>query len=167
MLRLLYSIPCEKSIIDETGTTSLITILERAEVFVPPQAPEKFLLPRTWTVVTLWTRDDNPVPSPVDYEQRIEVVDVDNLVIFKADTLFTVSEQFRNFRNTSEFPAYPVFRDGIVLVNLFLRLKAGNEEWEKYHTFPIAFVRTTIEAPNESQADTEHENNAPEGIARV
>lgn len=146
MLRLLYGIACENAIVADNGVTSLIGVLERIDATLPASAPEKLLLPMKWFFVTLWTRDKNPFPAPTRYEQEIRVTTSDGDEVNKTIQPFTVSNNHVNFRNVTEFQAFPLSPGGQVDVHVRIR-KTGKGKWSVPTQYTIRSGRTILEVP--------------------
>lgn len=78
MIRHIWSVLCEKSIIDhDTNNISLVNVFEQFTIIADP-IPEG-ILPITTELVTLWARDKDMVPSIS--KQRVSIIDPEENII--------------------------------------------------------------------------------------
>jgi hypothetical protein len=78
MIRHIWSVLCEKSIIDhDTNNISLVNIFEQFTIMADP-IPDG-ILPITAELVTLWARDKDMAPSTS--KQRLSIIDPEENII--------------------------------------------------------------------------------------
>lgn len=155
LLRLLYIVACDTVIVDAmTHLPTAVNMFEHISLRLPPTAPANFLLPKNWSVITLWTLDDRSVPKPTMFEQLVNVTSPDGHVIFEAKTEFPVSDEHNNYRNVNEFQGFPVSVDGILKVNVSLKEK-GKKEVLANVFYPIWVERIVREESNADQDNVE------------
>lgn len=144
MLRLLYAIACENAIIADNGVTSLVSILERVEATLPVSAPEKIIIPMKWYFVCLWTRDETNYAEATPFEQEVAVTTKEGDEFIKISQPFTVSNNHTNYRNVTEFPAFPVSPGGRVTIKV--RSRKGKGKWSDPVEYTITTSRKLLEA---------------------
>ena len=92
------------------------------DISTPPEAPDKFLAPKQWAVMVLWTTYGSDVPDePVPYEQRVVVFSPEKDEIMVAETLFMVSTANLNYRNTVQLNGFPISITGITTIEVSLK----------------------------------------------
>jgi hypothetical protein len=142
MPKLLLFAPCEKVIIDrESGTASLITILQDVTVSIPPdvQLPEKAAVPLRWYVFTVWHKQ--PGEEGKRFAQEIELSGPDGSSIFSATSQFEMADQSYH-RVTSLFSSFPVWQSGWHTLKLYLSENKEGEERREVASFPLNVIRS-------------------------
>jgi len=140
MIKLLFFIPCEKIIVDSSGVTSIVGILENVNLggVLDQAMPENAGMPMSWSAVALWNRPRS-IDDDVQYEARVELIAPNGQVALGAILQFAVSNEFTNFRNTFNFPVIPVGQAGFH--NLILSYKRqDSEEWQIAAEYPINVI---------------------------
>lgn len=147
MLKLLIFAPCQKVIIGEDKSASMIAILETLEIGISGDdlAPDA-AAPADWQVLALWERV-REVADDMPYEQRIEIVRPDGHVSGGGTIRFTVNSVFQNYRNVMKVPAFPIGLPGRCVLRIALR-QQNEEKWLEVAEFPLNIVHKRIEAPN-------------------
>ncbi|MCA1624961.1 MAG: hypothetical protein LC778_14400 [Acidobacteria bacterium] len=137
MIKLMFFAPCEKIIEAKDNTSSLISVLEHVLVKIETneKPPEKAGLPLAWSVIVLWHRDTD-ISEPVELETRIELVTPKGEAVMGVVHPFVVSNNFFNFRNTVQFPIFPIGMEGVFNLTLDYR-KQGTQVWERAAEYPI------------------------------
>jgi len=150
MLKLLIFAPCEKVILGEDKSTSLIGLLEALEVGISTSEdlPLDAAAPLQWHVLALWQRTES-VNEDIQYQQRIEVVRPDGHVAGWGMLEFTVTDKHENFRNVLKMPAIPIGVAGRCLIKVSLRRIGGPDlEWHEFGQYPLRIIHKKVEPQN-------------------
>jgi hypothetical protein len=142
MPKLLLFAPCEKVIIDrESGTASLITILQDVTISIPSDAqlPEKAAVPLRWYVFTVWHKQ--PGEEGKRFAQEIELRGPDGSSTVSATSQFEMADQSYH-RVTSFFPSFPIWQSGWHALKLYLREDKEGEEKREVASFPLNIIRS-------------------------
>ena len=139
MIELLATIPAEQMIVADTGSASIISMLEGIEAYGSEGMPEKFLHPIKWQVMTLWHRTED-IEGTVEFDQKIEVESVDKEIVMQHEITFSVKNDYFNFRIIGTFFGFPIYETGQAWVRVYLR-KHGETNWEERGMFPIRVTR--------------------------
>src|SRR5437016_6530971 len=126
--RLVLLAACEKVITDTSGLISLITLLEKLEVTVPPGAdlPPKSMVPVRWETFSWW-HFDNPEECK-NYEYRLEVRVADGSLAMHNEGKFKGIETGKTgFKLTAGMQAVPI-SGGALELRAFCR-KIGDPDW--------------------------------------
>jgi hypothetical protein len=136
-MRLQLFAACEKVIQADDRTLSLITLLDRIEVNLPPnvEAPENASVPARWAVLAVWRIEDSDANRL--YEQYIDVVSEAGVSIIQTEAMqINVSAPY--YRWISTMAQLPVTA-GNLRVKLFTR-EGSEGNWEERGEYPIAIV---------------------------
>ena len=87
MLKLLIYAPCEKVIVANDETVSVISLMESISVNIGGEMPADALAPIRWSVLSLWKRDQE-IQEPIDIEERTDVLRPDDTVATGGTTKF-------------------------------------------------------------------------------
>lgn len=148
MLTLLIFAPCEKIILGQDDTASIINVLETVKVNVTGDLPPNALIPFRWSLMSLWKRDETP-DTPIEFEQHVEVLRRDDSVAAQGTNTFTVSSNHLMYRLIAEFPVFPIGQPGTVLVKSRIRQVNPETEWRDVAEFPLLVVHE--QKPNEEE----------------
>lgn len=149
MPKLLAFLPCDRVIIANDNTTSLITILESININVPPGEEEKLppntQLPRAWQIFTLW--EEIPAEKGQTWTQKLEFVRPDKEGAIQIATVpVEFTEQAKRHRTVVAIPFFPLLPAGASHVRTSLQ-REGQDEWVQYASYPILIERTQNEIP--------------------
>jgi hypothetical protein len=150
MPKLLAFLPCDRVIIANDNSTSLITLLETMNINVPPGEEEKLpanpQLPRSWQVFTLW--EESPGERGQKFTQKLEFVRPDRKdAVQIAIVPVEFTERAKRHRTIVAIPFFPLLPAGTSYVRTLLQLQ-GQDEWIEYATYPILIERTQHESSN-------------------
>lgn len=148
MLRLILFAACEQLIVGQNNNTSLINVLEVINTTLLAEVPPDAAIPMKWHVVSLWQRTEDS-DEPKQYEQRIDIVRADGVVIGGGAQEFTVTNDHLNFRNHLEIQGFPVGVAGTCSVKLHLREAGESNEWREAADLPILVAHIMAERPDE------------------
>jgi len=150
MLKLLLFAACEKVIVDLQGQSSMVGLLEQVQVTVLKEMDPSMVTPFKWSIVTLWHREED-VPTPVKYQERMDLFRPDGVKAFQADSEFQVSNAYRNFRQNADLPFMPIGLPGEYLLKL--SLKTGEQDWREIAIYPFLVIHNASadEGKNQEQ----------------
>ena len=135
---------CEKTIFDQDGPVSLISLFQRMNIQLQDAPlPERAISPTLWTIFTLWETD------PKEFGQEFTQV----VKIFAPDgTLF--AENVGTFKNSDvedsqikikiQLGALPIWSEGTVIIRVWLK---DNETELGSYRFTIRYVHPPDHAP--------------------
>lgn len=139
MPKLLIFAPCEKLILSQENVASLISVMEAINVNVGADVPADAVLPIRWEVLTLWQRQpDDPVGTR--YEQRLDVLRPDGVIVSNTISGFEIFEQATNYRNIASLFGLPIGQQGRCSIKLFLRVVNQDSEWGEIAEYSIAIL---------------------------
>jgi hypothetical protein len=139
MLKQMIFAPCEKVILGQDRTASLISVLESIQIQVNEDLPEDALAPIPWNVLSLWRRTET-TETPIEFEERLQVTRPDGSAASGASTKFRVSNEHLLYRNVTHVPTFPVGRPGVVWVKNQLRRINPETEWESGSEYPVLVI---------------------------
>jgi hypothetical protein len=147
MPRLLAFLPCEKLIVNqEDNTTSLITVLESAQINVPripDEAPANIAVPLHWTVYSLWRKEDGDVGKR--FEQRVRLILPDGQIRVDNTIGFEIGAIHQNHRVTLQVGGFPIIAaSGECVLRLSLR-ESGQADWQDIADYPVYVDRIVNE----------------------
>lgn len=138
MPNLLFVAPCEKVLIDQSNTSSLISIMEEVTVRVIPggqRPPANAIIPMQWAVLSLWEQTSG-YDSGRTFEQRTALVSATGQHLIEAIGEFTFATP--RFRMTNQFVGMPISEPGQHRVKVWIREKASEpKEWKEVASFPL------------------------------
>lgn len=151
MIRLILFAPCDQILLNDEQVSSLISILETVLIGgeISEQLPANAAIPRRWTAVALWTRTDD-VKRPTEFTAKFELAAPDGTISMGGNVDFKVSNEFSNFRNTVNFPMFPIGQTGSYMLTLSYKRKNSKSAYEKVSEFPIV-VRHEITKPQDAK----------------
>jgi hypothetical protein len=154
MLKQLIFAPCEKVILSTDNTASLISVAESIQVSVPADMPADALVPLQWTVLSLWYRQQT-TDTPIEFEERVDVVRQDGSVATGATSKFTVSDAHLMYRTLASFAVFPIGQSGVVLVKNRIRQINPETEWIASSEYPVQVVHLTGPVPATPVSETQ------------
>jgi len=135
--------PCEKVIIANDNTVSLVTIFEKIQLHLPvsedSKLPPNLQIPFKWFVFSLWMRE--PGDEVKEFEHQVHIVmpgnnpDKDitsNIVKFKMPET--------RHHMVVQFPGFPIVSEGIASVKALFR-EVGSEDWKTMAEYPLEVER--------------------------
>ena len=142
MPKLLAFLPCEKVIIGEDHSVSLIAVLQSMTINVPSDAPKQITIPMTWTTFTLWSRE--PEDDDVRYEQRVELVAPSKAVALTQTAEFQMTKPFHRQMGSSF--GLPLPESGPYTLRLSLR-RLGDPSFQTIAEYPWELDRVNLQQP--------------------
>jgi hypothetical protein len=139
MLKLLVYAPCEKAIIADDKTSSIVSIMESVTVRVAKDVPADALAPIRWTVYSLWKRDQL-LEQSVDMEEQTRILRPDDTVAAGGTSRFTVSNEHLFYRSLVNLPVFPIGLPGFVKVQCRIRQANPETEWADIAEFPLLVI---------------------------
>ncbi|HJT89990.1 MAG TPA: hypothetical protein VJ732_19095 [Bryobacteraceae bacterium] len=142
MPRLILFAACEKVILDAQGLASLITLIEKVHVGVPPgvDVSRPIAIPMHWSVITIW-RVENDEAS--QYEQKVEIFTRSGDIAMHTEPqrLVPGAPSSTGVKIISSLTAVPI-SDGPLELRLSCR-RIGDPAWQQEASYPIdvALVR--------------------------
>lgn len=152
MIRNLYFLACEKLIVGQDNASSLISVLEAISVKAQVEEFESnAAIPMKWQVVTLWQRQEE-LKVPIEYQQRIEIINPSGEVLIDFEQTFTVTSDHLNFRNHLEVEGFPIGHEGMLTLKLYLKKSGDESEWREITDYPIRVKYDSSEQANKEPA---------------
>lgn len=106
MITHVWSVLCERSIVDSNTNNVMLLVLEQIKIRagIPQAGKGKFMLPLKVQLVSLWTRD--PAIDDSSFEYRMRINDPEGKVVAKADgvTKFGNKSRLRSFAGIEGMP---------------------------------------------------------------
>lgn len=153
MLKLLIYAPCEKVIIAEDQTASMISIMESVSVNIAGEIPADAIAPIRWHVVSLWRRDQE-IKDPVEIEERTDVLRPDGSVATGGTTKFTVTNEHLMYRSLVKVPVFPIGQPGFVRVKCRTRQTNPETEWTDFAEFPLLVIHQPVQIDEQTNPET-------------
>jgi hypothetical protein len=120
---LLVFAPCQKVLIDQNNSASLITVLETLNIVVPAaQLPEGVIVPVNWEIFTLWSREVDE-GGDRDFEQVCELFAANGVLLQQWRMTFRIEKQAHRVIHRN--PGFPLKGSGQYLLHLSLREPDG------------------------------------------
>jgi hypothetical protein len=150
MPRLLTLLPCERVLLGDDQTISLIIILSEVHFKIPPNNPP----PKTgavmfyrWAVMCQWEVAEEE--SNIEWEQQLSLRDASGLSIFENITKFQMpTPEVRIHRMISAFEMIPLLPPDMYYLSTRCR-KAGDSEWIEGGTYPLRIIHEPLNLPVE------------------
>lgn len=140
MPRLLLFIPCEKAILAQDNSVSLINLLETLTVTLPgdvkSKLPAPLKAPMNWMVFALW--EQVPGDENKSYEQILRFVLPDGQIAFEGVEKFEMTQRF--IRNIAAIDGVPAGQAGDCRLSLSLREASAQGRPELIAEFPLIVV---------------------------
>jgi len=139
MPRLLIFAPCERVILANDQTISLITLVETLQLQIAPdqEIPEgaDLAAPFAWQAISLWTKDADDPPD-LAFDQKIQLQMPDGTVFVELTLTTQFTPDKKNGRAIFKVLGFPIVREsGSADVKLFARFQG--KEWLEAASFPI------------------------------
>jgi|SRR5579863_5717515 len=137
MPNLLLFAPCEKVIVDQNNTASLISVLEEVKVQIVGGAPPvpNTIVPMQWSIVSLWEQS-SAWDMGRTFEQRTALVSAAGAHL--AESIGTFVFEKPRHRIITQILGMPLTEPGQHKVKIWIRDKADPpKEWKETASFPI------------------------------
>ena len=150
MPRLLLFAPCERVIIGDDGTASLITLLETLRLNVEqgaalPDEDKDLAVPFTWHALALWTREETDKDGP-SYNLKLQLVMPNGATPIELETHLAFGEGKPNHRSVFKVVGFPIARaSGVAMARLLIKPIGSVDNWEEAATFPVLMVIPSTE----------------------
>lgn len=143
MPTLLMFAPCEKVIVSNDNTCSLITLVEVVRIGVldsPTETlPEGAAIPFNWAIFTLWKPTDEERGRR--FQQMVHLIAPSGEAVLEAPAEFEFEPDKRTHRVMSRVMGFPILPAGEYNLKLSLR-EAGQENvWREITEYPILIIR--------------------------
>lgn len=153
MLNLLVFAPCERVIISDEKTTSLITLLEVMNMGVTAEQAasiaQETAIPFTWHVLALWRPESEDDLGA--YVQRLTIIPPDDMPPTEFLLDFEVTRIDRNVRAKIGVNGFPIpHRAGICRLKIELRKNDDKAEWREYTQYPVVVRFKEAAEPEET-----------------
>lgn len=145
VVKLLIYAPCEKAIVADDKTSSIVSIMESISVNVPKDLPADALMPIRWTVFSLWKRDQE-VDGLVELEELTDVIRPDDTIAASGRSHLRVTNEHLFHRSLVHIPVFPIGLPGYVKVRCRIRQLNPETEWVDVAEFPLLVVHTEAKA---------------------
>ncbi|MEP7076044.1 MAG: hypothetical protein ABI878_09545 [Acidobacteriota bacterium] len=112
---------------------------------ITEKLPSNAGIPKNWAALILWTRDGE-LENPITYNAKVVLEAPDGTKTVEGEVSFEASNAYLNFRNTINFPIFPVGQSGKYALKLFYK-KAEDEDskFEQVGEFPIHVLHAVTE----------------------
>jgi len=122
MAKLYIFAVCDKVIIDQSGTASLIGLFNEVRAFLPPDSlsiPQNAVAPKEWFIFASWLRQPDDVGK--EYRQLVQILYPDGTLFAQQSEARFVFEVGKSLQqNTVNIPGFPVGKPGIHTVKMWL-----------------------------------------------
>jgi hypothetical protein len=149
MPRLLLFAPCERVIIGDDNTASLITLIETLRLniqegaILPPEG-EDLAAPFNWHALAVWTREESDRDGP-SYDLKLQLVMPNGTTPIEVETQLAFGVGKPNHRNVFKMMGFPIARaESVTRVRLLIKPVESNEEWKEAASFPIYISTSTV-----------------------
>lgn len=143
MPNLLFFAPCEKVIVDQNNTASIVSILEELKVqtVAGSSIPPDSLIPMQWAILTLWEQASTWEMGR-SFEQRISLLtESGNLLL---DSVNEFKFEKPRHRVIAQIVGMPISDPGIRKIRISIREKADSpKEWKEVsiYSFTIELIQ--------------------------
>jgi hypothetical protein len=134
MPKLLIFAPCEKVIVAQDNTLSMVTILEELKVQVPKDkpVPPNASFPMKWAVLTMWQRQEGEEDK--EFEEKCDLLSEEGKNLITATSNFKFAKRFhRVLIQMIGFPLQP----GQCKIKIYLRETVATSEWKEIAEYPL------------------------------
>jgi len=155
MPNLLLFAPCEKAIIDASGALSLISIIGKLTISVPPDSPTppaSAMLPMPWALVAIWQLASDWEFDRI-FEQRGSLTSESGGILMDSVAQFQFKRDAVNKLATVVvyLPGLP-FSTGSMKVKISVREKTESpKEWKEVGSFPLDLELKPVAPPTTLQ----------------
>jgi hypothetical protein len=137
MPNLLFFAPCEKVLIDQNNTTSIIAVMEevRIQTIAGVAIPVGAIIPMQWSVLSMWEQT-SAWDNGRAFEQRTALMSPQGKSLIEVIAPFTFYKL--RFRVINQFLGMPVGETGQHKVRIWIRDVADPpKEWREIANFPV------------------------------
>jgi hypothetical protein len=141
MPKLLYFLPCDRVILSQDLTVSLITLIENVNISIPVGEavglPDEAGVPKEWNVISSFEWED--LDAGKTYEQRVYLVLSNGRVA--VDIVASISSEpgKKRSRNIVKLLGFPVAPMGDAALRLAIR-EVGQEGWQEISEYTIGII---------------------------
>jgi hypothetical protein len=140
---------CEKVIVADDGTVSLITLMDAIQIGIPyggEPPPRGTLIPHSWAAFALWYRRDADLEEA--FRQRVTVASEDGEELFAIETDFKMPQGINRLRLSQPVFGFPAWRVGRCDVTFSLRDDtASTVRWRLLLTYPVTVTHVLETEP--------------------
>ena len=143
MPKLLLFVPCEKVLVDQQNTVSLISMLQEVNFQVSeagPSPPANAKAAMKWDVLTVWARTDDDFGKR--YEQRFALFDPDGEPT-EITTTAPIETEKATHRNIATIFGFPIGSAGRYTLKLWLS-ENGQERPEPIAEYVVTVSREVL-----------------------
>jgi hypothetical protein len=141
MPKLLVFAPCERVIVADNNTSTLISLLETVTVKMPSErerendeADSPIGIAYRWQIYSLWHSEDGDAGKTF----QVRLVQHDPTGALLADMTFEFEfSSNRNVRNVGSAEVFPVTLSGEYWLKLSLREKDTDNPWQEVSQYPV------------------------------
>lgn len=137
MPRMLLFCPCETVLFGQGDNASLIVILHKVQMTLPPEVPDPIppnaAAPFKWQIFSQWECD--PTEVGIRFEQQIKLAR-ENAVVFESIADFIPEANKPIHRMVASLTFFPLAPAGNYRLILSLR-QAGEQQWNKFGDYPF------------------------------
>ncbi|MEO6727189.1 MAG: hypothetical protein ABIU20_08080 [Blastocatellia bacterium] len=142
MPKLVYFLPCDRVIVSQEQTISLITLIENVILNIPEEKeaelPDDAIVPKEWNAISSyrWEPDD----LGKEYEQRVSLTLENDRI--STDSIEKIPREDGKFssRVIIQSQAFPIKPQGEAVLRLAIR-EVGQENWQVIAEYKIAINR--------------------------
>lgn len=136
MPRPLLFVACEKVIVAQDQTISIVSVLEKMISNVPAGAalPEFAAVRMRWSVLTVWLYEDSDEGKQFESIARLIAQD-GSIAMHTEPSPIVGSPEKPRFRHIGAIDQFPV-TDGNLMLTLLIR-EVGTDEWQAVSEYPI------------------------------
>ena len=134
MPKLLIFAPCEKVIVAQDNTVSMVTILEGLTVQVPKDkpAPPDASFPMKWAILTVWQRQEGDEGK--EFEEKCDLLSEQGRSLITASVKFRLSKRFN--RVVMQIVGFPL-QPGQCEIKMYIREADATSEWKEVAEYPL------------------------------
>lgn len=144
MPRLLLFAPCERVILADDQTVSLITLVEHIRLGIDPSnappevdATKELQIPFTWFALSTWTREEHDQDGSF-YQQKLQLEMPDGTTPIELEVPLRFAQGKPNSRSIFRVAGFPVTRQtGTAKVKLLLKHVESDADWREVAAWPV------------------------------
>lgn len=135
MPRLLLFAACDRVLIEDKGTASLITITDELTVTLKEgtKIPRDAVGPKEWAILTNWKK--SPDDGDKEFVEVLQVLWPDKTEFKRIDFPFRFQPDKRGQQNRREVVGFPLGQEGDVTLNLWLEV--DSKRVGEIHTWTV------------------------------
>jgi hypothetical protein len=137
MPSLLFFAPCEKVLIDQNNTASMIAVMEEltVQMIAGVAVPAGAVIPMQWSVLSMWEQS-SAWDKDRGFEQRTALVSPEGKILVEVVAPFTFDKD--RFRVINQFVGMPVGETGLHKIKIWIRdVSDPPKEWREVGAFPL------------------------------